>query len=210
MLSSRDIVRAVAAGADLVGLVGPMPSGPGTLSLEEAAQLARSVPDGVQAVFLSSSTSKQNLARDLHFVRPHTIQIVRHVSRDVHAFLASAFPGVRRLQVVHVEGPEAVNLIKEYGDTPDGFLLDSGRPAAAELGGTGRVHDWAVSRACVEAAVRPVFLAGGLTSSNVADAIQKVRPQGIDVCSGVRTDNKLDPKKLSAFISHVRGGFNGV
>ncbi|MGI9525397.1 MAG: phosphoribosylanthranilate isomerase [Hyphomicrobiaceae bacterium] len=210
MLNSRDIERAVASGANLVGLVGPMPSGPGMLSLEEAARLVRLVPYGVQSVFLSSSMTEQCLARDLRVVRPHTIQIVQHFTRDVHVFLAKAFPGIRRLQVVHVEGPAAVSLIEEYGDAPDGFLLDSGRPAAAELGGTGRVHDWAVSRACVEAAVRPVFLAGGLTAANVADAIRRVRPDGIDVCSGVRTDNRLDRQKLSAFIAQIRGGVDGV
>ena len=204
MLTPQEIALAAEAGADLVGLVGPMPTGPGTLSLQDAATLARSVPDGILPVLLSSSTTEQDLIRDLQVVRPHTVQIVQHVAREVHISLAGSLPGIARLQVIHVEGPEAVDLIRTYGDAPDGFLLDSGRPGANELGGTGRVHDWSVSRACVEAAKRPVFLAGGLNPANVTDAVRQVSPHGIDVCSGVRTDDRLDPEKLSAFMASIQ------
>ncbi|MEL7362634.1 MAG: hypothetical protein AAFN13_11225, partial [Bacteroidota bacterium] len=87
----------------------------------------------------------------------------------------------------------------------DALLLDSGRPSAAipELGGTGRTHDWSLSRRIVEAVDTPVFLAGGLRASNVGEAIRAVRPFGIDLCSGVRTDGALDPVKLGAFFKAV-------
>ncbi|MFX5705237.1 hypothetical protein ABTE52_19850, partial [Acinetobacter baumannii] len=74
----------------------------------------------------------------------------------------------------------------------------------AELGGTGRAHDWAVSAAFVRATEKPVFLAGGLTAANVAEAIGQVRPYGVDLCSGVRTGGQLDPQKLFAFVTAVQ------
>jgi len=88
----------------------------------------------------------------------------------------------------------------------DALLLDSGRPGntVKELGGTGRTHDWSTSRAIVEAVECPVYLAGGLCPENVAEAIRTVRPFGVDVCTGVRTDGKLDEAKLKDFIAAVR------
>ncbi|MEM9097084.1 MAG: phosphoribosylanthranilate isomerase [Pseudomonadota bacterium] len=203
MASIYEVAMAAQAGVHMVGLVGPMPTGPGTLSLEVAADLAESAPATVTTVFLSASPDAEGLSQDLYAVRPHVVQIVRHVAPSVHRDLAETWPAVQRLQVIHVEGPEAVDLIKDYGDGPDAFLLDSGRLAADELGGTGRVHDWSISRACVEATTKPVFLAGGLTPENVGAAIAAVRPAGIDVCSGVRSDGKLDAGKLLAFIAAI-------
>ena len=107
---------------------------------------------------------------------------------------------------IHVEGREALQLIPAYEPCVHAFLLDSGRPNApvAELGGTGRAHDWAVSAAFVRATEKPVFLAGGLTAANVAEAIGQVRPYGVDLCSGVRTGGQLDPQKLFAFVTAVQ------
>ena len=96
-------------------------------------------------------------------------------------------------------------MIPAYAPHVHAFLLDSGRPnaAVAELGGTGRAHDWGVSAAFVRASEKPVFLAGGLSAGNVAEAIGRVRPYGLDLCSGVRTDGRLDGAKLAAFVLAV-------
>jgi phosphoribosylanthranilate isomerase len=85
----------------------------------------------------------------------------------------------------------------------DALLLDSGRPdmAVKELGGTGRVHDWEVSRAIRDAVEVPIFLAGGLGPDNVAEAVRAVQPFAVDVCSGLRTDGWLDEAKLRAFVA---------
>jgi phosphoribosylanthranilate isomerase len=71
------------------------------------------------------------------------------------------------------------------------------------LGGTGRAHDWAISRKIREAIEKPLYLAGGLTPDNVARAIETVQPFGVDVCSGVRTDGKLDERKLVALFEQI-------
>ncbi len=129
------------------------------------------------------------------------VQIVRHVGPELHAELGRRSPGLRRIQAIHVEGPEALELIGRYAGLVDAFLLDSGRPGAQELGGTGRVHDWQVSAEFVRRAPVPVFLAGGLRPENIAEAVATVRPFGVDLCSGVRTENRLDPAKLAAFMA---------
>jgi phosphoribosylanthranilate isomerase len=88
----------------------------------------------------------------------------------------------------------------------DALLLDSGNPSlrVKELGGTGRVHDWTISRRiCADAGV-PVFLAGGLGPGNVAEALRAVGATGVDICSGVRTDGALDRAKLARFIAAAR------
>ncbi|MBP7951274.1 MAG: hypothetical protein KA004_16610, partial [Verrucomicrobiales bacterium] len=72
------------------------------------------------------------------------------------------------------------------------------------LGGTGRTHDWTTSRRIREAVSVPLFLAGGLTAGNVAEAVATVEPFGLDLCSSVRTDDRLDPAKLQSFFSALQ------
>lgn len=87
----------------------------------------------------------------------------------------------------------------------DALLLDSRNPnlAVKELGGTGRVHNWQLSRQIREQVSKPVFLAGGLHAGNVREAIETVQPFGLDLCSGVRTNGQLDMRKLEAFFERV-------
>lgn len=196
---------AVAAGANLLGLVGPMPSGPGQNDDQVSAEIADWAPPGVGSVLLSSEVTADGLIAHVGRCRPTVLQIVDEPEAGARAALRVAHPGVKLMQVIHVEDAGAVEAARNAADA-DAILLDSGRPSLAvkELGGTGRVHDWAVSRRVVEVSERPVYLAGGLTAPNVGDAIRAVRPFGVDLCSGVRTEGRLDPIKLKAFMEAVR------
>lgn len=197
---------AIAAGADALGLVAAMPSGPGPIPDARIAQIAAWTPPPVATFLLTSETTAQRIVEHVRATQPSTVQIVGHIDPDEAAQLARLLPHVRRVQVIHVEGPEALALIPAYAPHVHAFLLDSGRPGAAvpELGGTGRTHDWSVSARFVRASPRPVFLAGGLDDTNVADALRQVRPYGIDLCSRVRTDGKLDVMKLALLMGAVR------
>ncbi|MDN2703013.1 phosphoribosylanthranilate isomerase [Janthinobacterium sp. SUN100] len=197
---------AIAAGADALGLVAAMPSGPGPIPDARIAQIAAWTPPPVATFLLTSETTAPAIAEHVRATQPSTVQIVGHIDPDEVAELARLLPHVRRVQVIHVEGPEALALIPAYAPHVHAFLLDSGRPGAAvpELGGTGRTHDWSVSARFVRASPRPVFLAGGLDATNVADALRQVRPYGIDLCSRVRTDGKLDVMKLALLMAAVR------
>jgi len=193
---------AVGAGADAVGLVARMPSGPGPIADAMIAAVTAMVPPPVATFLLTSETTADAISAHIRATNPSVVQIVAHIDPAESARLALLEPHVRRVQVVHVEGPQAIAMIPAYAPHVHAFLLDSGRPdaAIAELGGTGRVHDWAVSAAFVRATDTPVFLAGGLSAANVGEAIRQVRPYGVDLCSGVRSEGALDPVKLSAFM----------
>ena len=196
---------AIRSGADALGLVARMPSGPGPVPDATIAEVTAFVPPPVATFLLTSETTAEAISAHVRATNPSAVQVVSHIAQAEAEKLAVLEPHVRRVQVIHVEGPDALDLIPVYAQHVHAFLLDSGRPnsAIAELGGTGRAHDWAVSAAFVQATDRPVFLAGGLSAANVADAIRQVRPYGLDLCSGVRTNGRLDPEKLAAFVLAV-------
>ena len=206
MATPGEVRAAVAAGADAVGLVGEMPSGPGPISDAQAHDAALACPPGVTPFLLTSRTEPEAIFEHAQVVGVRVVQVVRHLDPAVHERLRALEPRLRLVQVVHVEDEHALELARGYGVTADALLLDSGRPSetVAELGGTGRTHDWSVSRRIVQESRLPVWLAGGLTAANVFEAIEAVNPFGVDLCSGVRTAGRLDARKLSAFFAAVR------
>jgi len=202
-MSPDEAHLAVAAGADAVGLVGPMPSGPGVLPDSAIAGIARSVPPAVATFLLTSERTAEDIAAHHRRVRTSTIQIVDRPAGDIYAELRERLPAVRLVQVIHVTGPAAADEAASLAGRVDALLLDSGRPdlAVKELGGTGRRHDWTISRRIREDSPLPVFLAGGLRPDNVREAIDAVGPFALDVCSGVRQNGRLDPALLKAFFT---------
>ena len=204
MASIEEAALCAELGVDLVGLVGPMPSGAGIVSPQKCREISDHAAPWVTPVLLTSSETAQDIRTDVEDANVRVVQLVRHVEPSVHRELALTIPHVRRFQVIHVEDGSALDLVEVYAGLVDAFLLDSGRPSAAELGGTGRVHDWEISAEFVRRSPLPVFLAGGLKPENVAEALRKVRPFGLDICSGVRTsEDRLDHAKLRAFMDAV-------
>ncbi len=197
---------AIDCGASALGLVSHMPSGPGVISDQLIAEIAAAVPPAIGTFLLTSRTTVDGIVEQQRFCRTNTIQICDHLTRGSHRDLKDALPGISVVQVVHVTGPESVEEAARVARNVDAILLDSGNQklAVKELGGTGRTHDWALSRAIRERIGIPLFLAGGLTPDNVAQAIEEVGPFGLDVCSGVRTGGKLDASKLRRFFAVVR------
>ena len=192
--------------ASALGLVSAMPSGPGVIAESLIAEIAASVPPGIETFLLTSRSGGEAIAAQLEACRPSTLQLVDAVPDSAYATLRRRCPGVRIVQVVHVTGPESLAEAERASQRADALLLDSGRPdrAIKELGGTGRTHDWALSRAIVETVAKPVYLAGGITPENVRDAIAAVRPHGIDLCTGVRSEGRLDPVKLERLVAEMR------
>ncbi len=206
--SLEEAQLAIRAGADALGLVGPMPSGPGVVDDMVAAAVVRITPPPVATFMLTSETTVEGIIAHQKRVGANTIQLVDAVPAGTYTRLREAMPAIKLVQVIHVVGEEslteALNAVAEGADT---LLLDSGNPSLAvkELGGTGRVHNWLVSRQIVEQSAVPVFLAGGLKPDNAREAIERVQPFGLDICSGVRTNGQLDAEKLRAFFEVVRG-----
>lgn len=198
---------AIQLGADALGLVGRMPSGPGVVGDELAAQIVRATPPPIATFMLTSERSVADIIAHQERVGANTIQIVDAVLPETYAELHKALPAVKLVQVIHVIDERNIDeALKAVQDGADALLLDSGNPTLAvkELGGTGRVHNWQVSRQIVGQSPVPVFLAGGLNPENVRQAIEIVQPFGLDICSGVRSNGNLDEEKLEAFMRMLR------
>lgn len=194
---------ALSAGAAALGLVARMPSGPGPISDEIIAEIVAALPPEVDTFLLTCETEAEEIIAHHARCPTRTLQLVDAVSHADLKQLRTALPDTRLIQVIHVVGPESLAEALALAPLVDALLLDSGNPSAAvkELGGTGRVHDWSVSRSIVEQSGVPVWLAGGLNPSNVRTAIDTVRPHGLDLCSSVRTNGALDSAKLSTFFA---------
>lgn len=201
----EEAALAICHGAAALGLVSAMPSGPGVIAEETIAEIAASVPPGVATFLLTSKRDADSIIAQQRRCRVNTIQLCDSVEPGCHAKLRNALPGIALVQVIHVTGPESVAEALALAGKVDALLLDSGNQKLAikELGGTGRTHDWRVSREIVESARVPVYLAGGLTPENVAAAVREVRPFGLDVCNGLRLDGRLDEKKLARFFESM-------
>jgi len=199
---------AVRHGASALGLVGHMPSGPGVIGDDLIAEIAAAAPPAVATFLLTSETEPDAIIDHVRKCGTSTVQLVDAVNPGAYRALRRGLPNVKIVQVIHVIGPESVDEAMACAPMVDALLLDSGQPKAAvkELGGTGRVHDWLLSRRIVAEVPRPVFLAGGLNPGNAAEASQAVEPFGLDLCTGVRTDGKLDAVKLKAFFGALRTG----
>lgn len=194
-------------GANAIGLVGPMPSGPGPIEISLINEIARNAAPTVSTFLLTCETSAQGIIDIYKKTHTHILQLVDAVENmEVYIKVREALPHVKLIQVIHVTSPESLDEALIIAPHVDGLLLDSGNPklTVKELGGTGRVHDWTLSKAIVEECGVPVFLAGGLNPDNVKEAIDKVNPFGVDVCSGLRRNGRLEEDLLYEFVSAVR------
>jgi phosphoribosylanthranilate isomerase len=196
---------AIRYGASALGLVSEMPSGPGTISEALIAEIAAQVPPPIATFLLTSRQNVDEIIAQQKRCGTNTIQICDRLVEGRHRDLKKALPGIAIVQVIHVSGKESLEEAKEIAPHVDAILLDSGNQklSAKELGGTGRTHDWRLSRKIRETIDTPVFLAGGLNPENIADAIQQVGAFGVDICSGVRSNNKLDETRLREFFQNI-------
>lgn len=196
---------AVAYGASALGLVGKMPSGPGVITDDLIAVIAQQVPPPISTFLLTSETSAASIIEHHQKVNTTTIQIVDALAEGTYRQIRAQLPAVKLVQVIHVIDERTVEEAIEVAQHVDALLLDSGNPnlQVKELGGTGRVHNWALSRKIRESISIPLFLAGGIRAENVREAIETVEPFGLDLCSSVRSNGQLDEQKLSTFFEAV-------
>ena len=205
-ISNREeAATAIQYGAAALGLVGKMPSGPGIITDEAIYSIAQIVPPPIATFLLTSETIAQDIIEHHQKVHTTTIQLVDALPNRDYLSIREQLPHVKLVQVIHVINEDSVEEAIEISQWVDAILLDSGNPnlSVKELGGTGRTHNWQLSRQIRENISIPVFLAGGLHPGNVKQAIEAVEPFGVDLCSGVRTEGKLDERKLEAFFKAV-------
>jgi phosphoribosylanthranilate isomerase len=197
---------AIEYGASALGFVSAMPSGPGIIAESLIAEIALQIPPPIATFLLTSARDSREIIEQVKRCRTNTIQICDSLQKGSYQEIREALPSVSIVQVLHVT-TEAVSLAEAIAIAPhiDAILLDSGNPnlSRKELGGTGRVHDWEISAQIRDRLNIPIFLAGGLNPDNVALAIERVAPFGLDVCSGVRSNGKLDEAKLKQFLDEA-------
>ena len=197
--------QAISFGAAVLGLVAKMPSEPGPISDELISEIIRTIPPPIASFLLTSRIDSLDIVEHQRLVNSNVIQLVDALQSGSYDDFRKHIPAIKIVQVIHVIDEKTLDEALEIAEKVDALLLDSGNPnlAVKELGGTGRVHSWAVSRKIVEQSKVPVFLAGGLKPENVRAAIDVVQPYGLDLCSSVRTDGHLDPYKLEQFFNEV-------
>jgi len=203
--SIEEANTAIEYGASALGLVGPMPSGPGVIHNDDIFRIARNAPPAVATFLLTSETNAREIIKHHQKTQTSTIQIVDVLKEGTYDEIRQSLPAIKLVQAIHVMDEHSIEKAFEISKWVDAVLLDSGNPLAKvkELGGTGRVHNWFLSRQIREKLDVPVFLAGGLSWENVQNAIKEVEPFGLDVCSGVRSNGKLDVEKLKKFFEKV-------
>lgn len=203
--SIQEAQDAISSGASALGLVAKMPSGPGPIADELIREIIATIPPPVASFLLTSRTDTRAIIEHQQSVNSNVIQIVDAIASGSYADFRREIPTIKIVQVIHVVDEKSIDEALAIAEHVDSLLLDSGNPnlSIKELGGTGRVHNWALSRKIVEQAKVPVFLAGGLKAENVRAAIENVQPYGLDLCSGVRTNGQLDLFKLETFFNEV-------
>jgi phosphoribosylanthranilate isomerase len=208
--STEEAALAIRCGADAIGLVSSMPSGPGVIPDDRIAEISTHIPPGVTTFLLTSSRDPETIVDQQKRSGVDTVQLCDELPPEAVKQLRSALPRVSIVQVVHVVDDDALDQARSAASTADALLLDSGDPnkAVKELGGTGRVHDWSLSRRIRDEVDVPVYLAGGLTPENVVDAVRQVRPYGIDVCTGLRIGGALDEGLLRKFTKNLESSFD--
>ncbi len=203
--SESEAKMAIEHGASALGLVAKMPSGPGPIPDELILSITKTIPEHIASFMLTSETSAEDIIQHHYRTQTNTIQIVDALAFGTYDQIKATLPNIKIVQVIHVIDESSIDEAIAIAEHVDFLLLDSGNPKAAikELGGTGRTHNWALSRSIVEQSKVPVFLAGGLNTDNVQRAMETVAPYGVDLCSSVRTNGHLDPKKLEEFFAIV-------
>jgi phosphoribosylanthranilate isomerase len=203
--SVEEAAMAVKYGASALGLVGKMPSGPGVIEDALIKEITASVPPAVATFLLTSETRADQILEHHYNTHTNTLQLVDYLEEQVYEDLKTQLPFIRLVQVIHVLDDGDIERAQRVAPHVHALLLDSGNPnlEVKVLGGTGNVHNWKISRRIRDSVSIPVFLAGGLNPGNVRTAIEEVEPYGLDLCSGVRTNGRLDEQKLNGFFSAV-------
>lgn len=203
--SIEEAELAISLGAAAIGLVSEMPSGPGVIGEESITEISNYAFGKVNTFLLTSKQDVDSVIKQLKKFKINTVQIVDKLNNGCYTDIKLALPNIKIVQVLHVNNNETIDEARAIENEVDAILLDSGNDKlkVKELGGTGRIHDWSISRRIVESVNIPIYLAGGLNPNNVAEAVKTVNPYSVDVCSGVRTNGKLDKEKLTIFFNSL-------
>lgn len=206
---AEDVKACVEAGVDHIGVAAGDQDLPAAISNEKARSLFSLVPADRTTVALTVETDPAAILRYARAVEPDIL----HICSDTEAVGPAACERVRErlapdislMKAIDVVDESAVSAARRFAPVADWLILDTATTAVDGVGASGETHDWSISRDIVTAVDTPVMLAGGLSPSNVAEAIQKVRPAGVDSFTHTsRTEERKDHDAVAAFVKAAR------
>ena len=203
----EDARVAIEAGADAVGfLVGQgLPSSAKFLAPEAAAEIIQTIPLYIATVMVTTLDDVDAIIKNAQLTGVDTVQFHGNVTPEQIEHVREKLPHLRAYKVIHVYDEDVVEEAKKFEHIVDALEVDTAQKETGYVGGTGKTHDWNISRRVVESVSVPVILAGGLTPDNIAEAIAKVHPYAVDVSSGVTNpDGSKDSGKARLFIERIR------
>jgi phosphoribosylanthranilate isomerase len=202
--NEEDALTAVAEGADFIGLIF-VPASKRYLTIERAKEILAAVDDTLRVVGLFQNESIETVVKTVETLGLKIVQLHGEESPTYIKELASRLPHCRFIKAVTIRGPEDLDGIRVYnGEKILAVLLDG--PGG---GGAGLAFDWRAvggALAKIRSELPPIFLAGGLRPENVVEGIAQMKPDGVDVSSGVEAKpGKKDPNKIRTFTSLAKG-----
>lgn len=200
----NDALTALRSGADALGfLVGITHLAEDKIPAEDAAKIIAQLPPFVSTVMVTHLTDRDEIVSVAKELNVTTVQIHDYISPDDVAYVKEQLPMCKVIKAVHIQDEQrALELMHSFEPVCDALLLDS--RTKSRLGGTGIVCDWDICRKIVDECQIPVILAGGLTADNVAEAVRKTRPYGVDANSGLETpDGWKDADKIRRFVANA-------
>lgn len=197
---------AIGLGADFLGfLVGITHLAEDKLTNEEAKKIISEVEfKNSVPIAVTHLQDAKEIIETMREINVTAVQIHDSIAIDGIKEIRDSIPDSYIIKAVHVQDRErSLEKALTFEEYVDALLLDS--RTIDRLGGTGKIHDWDISREIVLSVKKPVFLAGGLTPDNLLKAINKVKPFGVDVNSGVEINGEKDLNKMTKFIRLAKG-----
>ena len=212
----EEALQCVQAGAEAIGVaVATGANLPAEVPEATCAEIFAALEGRAQRVLLVVTQTEEETVEYVRRLQPDILQLCGNRLPATPEFAAqcrAVRPGLRVLQAVGVDGPEAIDRAKYFAGFCDMLILDSIAPGIAGIGAAGRTHDWSIDAEIVRSVPCPVVLAGGLDAENVRVAIEAVRPWGVD--SFTRTSDRLPDggsrkniEKVRAFVQAAREAF---
>jgi phosphoribosylanthranilate isomerase len=196
----------VKLGVDLIGVnVGIRNEWPTILTPEKANEILSGVSYPAKKVLLTPSDNLDDLSEIISratFDILHLIAEPANFSPNDVLKLKKLFPNLQIMRTIPVTDQTSITLAKQYDKIADYLLLDSRKEKIGTIGSTGETHDWNISKEIVASVSIPVILAGGLGPDNVAEAIAKVHPYGVDskTKTNLAGSSKKDLEKVKQFV----------
>lgn len=209
----EEALQCVQAGAEAIGVaVATGANLPAEVPEATCAEIFAALEGRAQRVLLVVTQTEEETVEYVRRLQPDILQLCGNRLPATPEFAAqcrAVRPGLRVLQAVGVDGPEAIDRAKYFAGFCDMLILDSIAPGIAGIGAAGRTHDWSIDAEIVRSVPCHVVLAGGLDAKNVRAAIEAVRPWGVD--SFTRTSDRLPDggsrkniEKVRAFVQAAR------